>query len=143
MSAIAPLKAQQAALNATLNNVNEEVSQLNELEKLLSSNEAILHQAMRDADKVLEDAKKRQVPNVDEVLFAPTVVARQLYEAVADERAIEDCRTLLAKALDKGRIGGGVWAKQTRSLAREEFLKKALVKKISRGMGLIGEERWN
>ena len=111
MSAIAPLRAQQAALTSTLNNVNTELSQLNELEKLLTSNEAILHQAMRDADKVLEDAKKRKVPNVDEVLFAPTVVARQLYEAVADERAVEDCRTMLAKALDKGRIGGGVWAK--------------------------------
>ena len=143
MSAISPLKAQQAALTTTLNNINKEISQLDELERLLSSNEAILHQAMRDADKVLEDAKRRQVPNVDEVLFAPTVVARQLYEAVADERAIEDCRTLLGKALDKGRIGSGVWAKQTRSLAREEFLKKALIKKISRGMGLIEEDRWS
>ena len=143
MSAIAPLRAQQAALTTTLNNVNIEISQLDELEKLLSSNERILHQAMRDADAVLEDAKKRQVPNVDEVLFAPTVVARQLYEAVADERAVEDCRAVLMKALDKGRIGGGVWAKQTRGLAREEFLKKALIKKISRGMGLVEEGRWD
>lgn len=143
MSAISPLKTQRAALATTLNSVNKEIAQLNELEKLLSSNEAILHQAMRDADKVREDAKGRQVPNVDEVLFAPTVVARQLYDAVADERAVEDCRTLLAKALDKGRIGGGVWAKQTRGLAREEFLKKALIKKISRGMSLIEEDSWH
>ena len=143
MSAIAPLRAQQAALTTTLNSVNTEISQLNELEKLLSSNETILHQAMRDADAVLEDAKTRQVPNVDDVLFAPTVVARQLYESVADERAIEDCRAVLMKALDKGRISGGVWAKQTRGLAREEFLRKALIKTISRGMGLVEEDRWN
>lgn len=30
---------------------------------------------------------------------------------------------------------------QTRSLAREEFLKKALVKKIAKGMGLAEEQR--
>lgn len=136
LSALPPLRAQQAALTQTLNAINREISQLNELEALLSSNENILHQAMRDADKVLEDAKRRTVPNVDEVLVAPTVVAGQLYQSVAEEKAIEESRGVLGKALDKGRIGGGVWAKQTRSLAREEFLKKALIKKISRGMGL-------
>lgn len=66
---------------------------------------------MRDADKVLEDAKRRTVPNVDEVLVAPTVVAGQLYHSVAEEKAIEESRGVLGKALDKGRIGGGVWAK--------------------------------
>ncbi len=66
---------------------------------------------MRDADKVLEDAKRRTVPNVDEVLVAPTVVAGQLYQSVAEEKAIEESRGVLGKALDKGRIGSGVWAK--------------------------------
>ena len=66
---------------------------------------------MRDADNVLEEAKRRKVPNVDEVLVAPTVVAGQLYQAVAEQRAIEDCRNALVKALDRGRISGNVWAK--------------------------------
>ena len=66
---------------------------------------------MRDADKVLEDAKLRTVPNIDEVLVAPTVVAGQLYQSVAEEKAIEESRGVLGKALDKGRIGGEVWAK--------------------------------
>lgn len=87
------------------------MSQLNDLEALLSTNEAILHKAMRDADKVLEDAKRREVPNVDDVLVAPTLVAGQLYQLVAEESAIEESRGVLGKALDKGRIGGGVWAK--------------------------------
>lgn len=87
------------------------MSQLNDLEALLSSNEAILHKAMRDADKVLEEAKRREVPNVDDVLVAPTLVAGQLYQLVAEESAIEESRGALGKALDKGRIGGGVWAK--------------------------------
>ena len=91
--------------------INEETFQLNDLEAMLSSNEKILHQAMRDADKVLDDARQRKTPNVDEVLVAPTVVAGQLYASVAEERAIEESRTVLGKALDKGRIGGSVWAK--------------------------------
>ena len=111
LSALPPLRAQQTALTATLNAINAEMTQLNELETLLSSNEAILHQAMRDADKVLDDAKRRKVPNIDEVLVAPTIVAGQLYANVAEERAIEDSRAVLGKALDKGRIGGGLWAK--------------------------------
>ena len=87
------------------------MSQLNDLENLLSSNESILHKAMQDADKVLEDAKRREVPNVDDVLVAPSLVAGQLYQLVAEEKAIEESRGVLGKALDRGRIGGGVWAK--------------------------------
>ncbi|KAL9004037.1 MAG: hypothetical protein Q9188_003125 [Gyalolechia gomerana] len=111
MSAIPPLRAQQAALNDTMNNINHEISQLNNLQTLLDSNENILRRAMQDADKVLDDAKRREVPAVEEVLVAPTVVAGQLYESVIEERVLEECRTVVSKALDKGRIGGDIWAK--------------------------------
>lgn len=111
VSALTPLRAQQAAITSTLNAVNAETYQLNDLEVLLTSNEAILHKAMRDADKVLEDAKRRKVPDIDEVLVAPTLVAGQLYQLVAEERAIVESRGILGKALDRGRIGSGVWAK--------------------------------
>lgn len=110
-AAIPPLQAQQTAMHTTLAAINQEISQLNNLESVLSSNEAILHQAMCDAEKVMEDAKHRKVPSVDEVLVAPTVVAGQLYELVADEHSLEECRAVVAKALDRGRIGGDIWAK--------------------------------
>lgn len=110
-AAILPLQAQQTAMHTTLAAINQEICQLNNLESVLSSNEAILHQAMRDVDKVMEDAKHRKVPSVDEVLVAPTVVAGQLYELVADEHSLEECRAVVAKALDRGRIGGDIWAK--------------------------------
>ncbi|KAL8745139.1 MAG: hypothetical protein Q9190_002697 [Brigantiaea leucoxantha] len=141
MSAIPPLQKQQRALSTTLSKIDQEMSQLNSLNALLDSNEKILHQAMRDADNVLEDAKKRDVPAVEDVLVAPTVVAKQLYDVVIEEKVLEESRGIVGKALDRGRIGADVWAKQTRSLAREEFRKKALVKKIAQGMGLV-EEIW-
>ena len=111
MSAIPPLRAQQAALNETLSKISHEMSQLSNLQALLDSNEKILRQAMVNADKVLDDAKQRDVPAVEEVLVAPTVVAGQLYESVIEEMVLEECRTVVGKALDKGRIGGDIWAK--------------------------------
>lgn len=123
-AALPPLRAQQAAITTSLNAINKEISQLADLESLLCSNEAILHQAMRDADKVLEDAKRRKVPNVDEVLVAPTVVAGQLYELVADERSLEESRAVVGRALDKGRIGGDVWAKVRILLSMMRDLRK-------------------
>lgn len=111
MGAIPPLRAQQSALQSTLTAINNEISQLNDLQVLLSSNEAILHKAMHNADQVMEDAKHRKIPGVDEVLVAPTIVAGQLYALVADQRSIEDCRGVLGRALDRGRIAPEVWAK--------------------------------
>ena len=97
---------------------------------------------MRSADTVVADAAHRTVPGVDEVLVAPTVVGEQLYELVAEERACVEARAVLGRALDRGRIGCEGWAKGVRGLAREEFLKKALVRKCARGMGLrVGEEQ--
>lgn len=111
LAAIPPLQAQQSAIHTTLTAINQEIAQLNDLQSLLSSNEAILHQATRVAEKVTDDAKHRKVPSVDEVVVAPTVVAGQLYDLVADERSLEECRAVVVKALDRGRIGGDVWAK--------------------------------
>ncbi len=80
---------------------------------------------------------------MDEVLVAPTVVGGQLYELVAEERAIGDAIFVLARGLDMGRVGVEGWVKLTRGLARERFLKKALVRKIVKGMRLDdGRREW-
>ena len=140
-AALPPLRAQRTALEFTLRNMQQEHQALTSLQSLLSSNEAILHTAMRDADDCIENAKHRTVPPVDEVLVAPTVVGEQLYNLVAEERACEEARGVLGRALDKDRIGVDAWVKNVRGLAREEFLKKVLIKKCARGLGLR-EERW-
>jgi ESCRT-I complex subunit TSG101 len=73
---------------------------------------------------------------VDEILVAPTVVGNQLYELVGEERSIGDAIFMLSRAVEKGRVSPAVFAKTTRGLAREWYLKKALVRKIGKGMGL-------
>ena len=83
------------------------------------------------------------MPAVDEVLVAPTVVGEQLYGLVADERALAETRAVLGRALDRGRMGTEGWARGVRGLAREEFLKKALVRKCADGMGLRRGGEWD
>ena len=77
-------------------------------------------------------------PNIDELLVAPTVVANQLYELVAEERALGDAIFCLGRAVERGKVESGVFVKTTRALAREWFLKKWMVRKCGRGMGLDG-----
>jgi len=50
---------------------------------------------------------------------------------VAEDHAIEDTIYVLSKALDRDQIKLEPFMKHTRTLAREQFLKKALVVKIS------------
>lgn len=78
---------------------------------MLTSNEKILHEAMREADRVKESVGQMEPPAVDDVLVAPTVVGEQLYGLVADERSIADAMFLLSRALDRGRLEGDVFVK--------------------------------
>jgi ESCRT-I complex subunit TSG101 len=122
-------------LNA-LTNMQAEIQALESLNGLLTTNTNILHTALHDADAVIDSSQHRTAPNMDELLVAPTVVGNQLYELVSEERSLGDALFVLGRAVERGRITPTVFAKMTRSLAREWYLKKALVKKIGRGMGL-------
>lgn len=153
-AAIPALEAQGVALQQAQQRMEHELYQLEELDRMLVSNEQTLQDSTREADRVMDGAGQREVPSVDEVLVAPTIVGEQLYHLVAEERSISDAMFLLTRALDKGRVPGDVFIKvrlnsrlageaitktesqQTRSLAREQFMKKALIKKIGQGMGL-------
>ncbi|KAH4284950.1 hypothetical protein HBH64_238440 [Parastagonospora nodorum] len=136
VSALTPLRSQQAALQTAYSRLQAELGELQQLDAALASNEQILKGAMLEADRVMDDARRRQAPDVDDVLVAPTFVGGQLYTLAAEEKGIADALFVLGRALDKGRVSADVFVKQTRSLAREQFLKKALVKKIAKGMAL-------
>ncbi|KAF1815539.1 UEV-domain-containing protein [Eremomyces bilateralis CBS 781.70] len=140
-SAIPPLQAQQTALLEAQARLQGELDQLQQLDAALSSNEQILRDAMREADRVMEDAKRKPPPEIDHVLVAPTVVGGQLYNLCAEDSALDEARAVLSRALDAGRVSVDLFIKQTRSLAREQFLKKVLIKKIADGMGLENFDR--
>lgn len=135
-SSLAGLQAQRSAMLSVIPALQSEMGQLTQLSNVLSSNTNILHDALRKADAVIEGSRSHPAPDIDELLVAPTVVANQLYTLVAEERALGDAIFMLGRAVERGRISPAVFAKMTRSLAREWYLKKALVRKIGLGMGL-------
>jgi ESCRT-I complex subunit TSG101 len=127
-----------------------EVSALNNLHATLQSNTTVLQQSIHRADATIADAQARStsistssshgdtsgLPPIDDVLVAPTVVGKQLYDLVAEEQGIQQALYALQAALVRGVIGVDSWSRHTRSLAREALLKRALIRKIGRGMGL-------
>ncbi|KAH8902362.1 UEV-domain-containing protein [Coniochaeta sp. PMI_546] len=135
-SSLQGLQAQRTAMLTSLEALQSDLSSLSSLSALLSSNTAILKSSLRQADAVIESSARQEPPAIDELLVAPTVVGNQLYDLVAEERALGDAIFVLGRAVERGRVAPATFAKMTRSLAREWFLKKALVKKIGRGMGL-------
>lgn len=135
-SSLQGLQAQRTAMLSSLSALESDLASLSSLSGLLSSNTSILKSSLRQADAVIESSARQEPPAIDELLVAPTVVGNQLYDLVAEERALGDAIFLLGRAVERGRVAPATFAKMTRSLAREWFLKKALVKKIGRGMGL-------
>ncbi|KAI1160761.1 UEV domain-containing protein [Nemania serpens] len=137
-SSLAGLSAQRNAMLAGLQNIQNDSAALTPLCALLASNTAALHSSLQDADAVITKSQTQKPPAIDDLLVAPTVVGNQLYDVVAEERALGDAIFVLGRAVERGRISPAVFARTTRGLAREWYLKKALARKIGRGMGLIG-----
>ncbi|KAI9890631.1 MAG: hypothetical protein M1814_003829 [Vezdaea aestivalis] len=140
-TSLASLAAQHGAMLNASARLQAETDALRSLKSTLTSNESILKESMRTAEHVMKNAKTSEVPQIDEVLVAPNVVSNQLYDLVAEEQALSDSIFFLAQAMEKGRVGIDVFLKNTRSLAREQFLKKALIAKLANGMGLE-QEMW-
>lgn len=152
-SAVNSLQSQSQALSSAMVTLQGELTTLNNFKATIQSNINVLQQSLHRADAVIADAKARAdqtgsgattasgLPAIDDVLVAPTVVGKQLYDLVADERGIQQTIYALQAALVKGVIGADTWSRHTRSLAREAFIKRALIRKIALGMGLdLGEE---
>lgn len=141
-AAIVPLIAQNNALRTAQATLQSELQQLSQLTSAIESNEKMVREAMSQADGVIRDAAGRQRPNIDDVLVPPFAAHKQLYEVVADAKACEDARAALGRALDRGRVGVEVWVRQMRGLGREEFLKRALMRKVGAGLGLDQGQSW-
>ncbi|BCS21993.1 putative endosomal sorting complex protein TSG101 [Aspergillus puulaauensis] len=150
-SAAHSLTSQSHSLHAAITTLQGEISSLNTLNSTLESNTSVLQQSLHRADAVIADAQTRVssaqpssssdpastgLPAIDEILVAPTVVGKQLYDLVAEERGIQQAIYALQAALVKGIIGVETWSRHTRGLAREAFMKRALIRKIGKGMGL-------
>ena len=118
------------------NVVNTEVSELQRLIAASKENEDILKSKIEQAKTVINDANSRPDPNIDDVVCAENVVYNQLYDLVTEDYAIEDTIYVLSKALENDRINLDTFLKHIRTLAREQFMKRALVEKIKNQINL-------
>ncbi|EXJ83217.1 hypothetical protein A1O1_06836 [Capronia coronata CBS 617.96] len=139
-AALGPLSSQHAAMQSTLQALSAEMNDLQALNATVSSNISLLSTSLAKSDAVISSARKRaqqnDVPRVDEMLVPPTIVARQLYDAACEERGIEAAILALQEGFVRGRIASDVWARRTRDLAREEFKRRWMERKVAKGMGL-------
>ncbi|GAC76194.1 vacuolar sorting protein [Moesziomyces antarcticus T-34] len=88
-------------------------------------------------DEITESVRSihaRDDPDPDSMVLATSIVGNQLVDLVAEDNAIEDTLYHLGRALNAERIDLDRFLKQTRMLAREQFMKRALAHKISEGM---------
>ncbi|KAF3909585.1 hypothetical protein AA313_de0205846 [Arthrobotrys entomopaga] len=128
--------SQAEAMAKTEAYMERERIELIRISSVCEKDQRILNERIGMADDLIRDVRDREAPNIDAVVVAPTVVHNQLYELVTDDMAIEDTIYVLGKALDKERVTLDVFLKHTRALAREQFMKRALVKKISKQIGM-------
>lgn len=84
----------------------------------------------RDLDAWIEKLEQEPDIDLDTSLAPKTAVEAQLLDLVAEEAAIEDVMYHLGQALAKEKIELDVYLKHTRSQASEQFLKRALIKKV-------------
>lgn len=89
----------------------QEKKELEKLSELCDRDAEILKERIAAAERVIEDARKRELPQAEELVVPAHVLHRQLYELVAEDMAIEDTIYVLGKALDREKVGLEVFIK--------------------------------
>ncbi|KAJ3022399.1 UNVERIFIED_CONTAM: hypothetical protein HDU68_009171 [Siphonaria sp. JEL0065] len=121
------------------------LGRLGEEENKVRKNIDILGSKVSEMKAVIEKVKGESEVQVDEILTSVSVVENQLVvlvlleayffvyrllDLLAEEHALDDMIYQLTKALNVEKIELTVFMKHTRMLARDLFLKRALIKKI-------------
>ncbi|CAI2168741.1 4442_t:CDS:2 [Funneliformis geosporum] len=119
-------------LNQSQELIKEERRQLVDKETKIKEKAEFLNGKITEIDKLIEQAKNMPEVSVDDILCGTTIVYNQL----AEDNAIEDATYYLGKALSSDRIDLNSYMKNIRSLAREQFMRRALIQKVRRQAGL-------
>ncbi|KAF8636554.1 hypothetical protein AX17_003366 [Amanita inopinata Kibby_2008] len=93
-----------------------------------------LKDRVQQAERNIGELRRKGDPEIDEMVCATSIVHNQLINLVAEDNAIEDTIYQLHRALNAGRIDLERFLRTTRVLAEEQFMKRALVEKITIGM---------
>jgi len=102
-----------------------------------------LGNTVRAAEANTQELKRKGDPEVDELICSTTIVYNQLINLVAEDNAIEDTIYHLHRALNSGRIDLDRFIRTTRILAEEQFMKRALIQKITSGIPMGASQNWS
>ncbi|KAJ8657386.1 hypothetical protein O0I10_006941 [Lichtheimia ornata] len=117
-------------LNDGENEIRHEQQTLTDMLRRLQDNIHVLKSRDHEIQEITDTVNAMPDMAVDEALCGTTIVYNQLFDLVADDNAIVDTIYYLGKALNSERIDLVTFMKLTRTLAREQFMKRALMKKI-------------
>ncbi|EIW72790.1 hypothetical protein TREMEDRAFT_24652 [Tremella mesenterica DSM 1558] len=115
--------------------IRDEMARLLAVKKVCDSTGRKMEDVVARAEERVADLEQRGEVSVDELVCGISIVHNQLIDLVAEDNAIEDTIYHLTRALDAERIDLDRFLKSIRSLAREQYMKRALVERILTGMG--------
>ncbi|KAL0076313.1 Vps23 core domain-containing protein [Phycomyces blakesleeanus] len=102
-----------------------------DIRERLKNNIRVISTKTVELDEAISTANTMPDVSMDESIYGTTVVYNQMFDLVADDNAVVDTIYYLSKALNSECIDLATFMKCTRSLAREQFMKRALLKKIT------------
>ncbi|KAG8833761.1 hypothetical protein FRC17_010134 [Serendipita sp. 399] len=111
--------------------IKDEMARLESVRNVCRTVASRLGATASAAELAVAELKRKGDPEVDEIVCATSIVHNQLINLVAEDHAIEDTIYQLHKALNEGRLDLDKFLKTTTRLAEEQFMKRALIEKIT------------
>jgi ESCRT-I complex subunit TSG101 len=115
--------------------IRDEMARLEAVKNVCDAVGGRLQAVVSKGDERVSDLESRGDVSVDEVVCSISIVHNQLIDLVAEDNALSDTIYHVTRALDAERIDLDRYLKAVRSLAREQYMKRALIERILNGMG--------
>ncbi|WVQ62127.1 uncharacterized protein L199_000265 [Kwoniella botswanensis] len=115
--------------------IKDEMARLEAVKKVCDSTGRKLAEVVQKGEDRVNELEGKGEIGVDELVCGISIVHNQLIDLVAEDNAIEDTIYHMTRALDAERVDLDRYLKSIRSLAREQYMKRALIERILQGMG--------
>lgn len=115
--------------------IRDEMARLEAVKNVCDAVGNRLDEVVTKGDERVHELESRGEVSVDEVVCSISIVHNQLIDLVAEDNALSDTIYHVTRALDAERIDVDRYLKAVRSLAREQYMKRALIERILTGMG--------
>lgn len=136
------LRATQTSLLHGEPAIRDEMARLVAVRDVCKSVADRMRATVQAGEANVQELKRKGDPEVDEMVCSTAIVYNQLINLVAEDNAIEDTIYHLHRALNSGRIDLDRFIKTTRVLAEEQFMKRALIQKITSGIPMGAAMNW-